>query len=147
MLEDVMKLAVAPVAVALVAYALSSTSAAAHANAVSAARRLQRHYRRGRRFRRQCRGRQTDQQVLRPGEYRPAQGAPGRADLPGHRRPSVYSGGDMRSVHAGMGIESRHFNALVEDLGKSLNKFKVPPREQKELVAILAPMKRDIVTR
>ena len=61
--------------------------------------------------------------------------------------PCVYSGGDMRSVHAGMGIESRHFNALVEDLGKSLNKFKVPPREQKELVAILAPMKRDIVTR
>jgi hemoglobin len=46
-----------------------------------------------------------------------------------------------------MGIESRHFNALVEDLGRSLNKFKVPPREQKELVAILAPMKKDIVTR
>src|SRR5215471_16938394 len=37
--------------------------------------------------------------------------------------PCTYRGGDMRSVHAGMGIQSKHFNALVEDLGKSLNKF------------------------
>ena len=61
--------------------------------------------------------------------------------------PCVYSGRDMKTVHAGMGIRGRHFAALVEDLGKSLNKFKVPAREQKELVAILGPMKRDIVTR
>jgi hemoglobin len=61
--------------------------------------------------------------------------------------PCVYTGRDMRSVHAGLGIRSRHFNALVQDLGKTLNKFKVPAREQKELVAILAPMKKDIVTR
>jgi hemoglobin len=61
--------------------------------------------------------------------------------------PCTYSGRDMRSVHAGMNIQDKHFNALVQDLGKTLNKFKVPAREQKELVAILAPMKRDIVTR
>jgi hemoglobin len=61
--------------------------------------------------------------------------------------PCIYTGRDMRSVHAGMGIRSRHFNALVQDLGKTLNKFKVPAREQAELVAILAPMKKDIVTR
>jgi hemoglobin len=61
--------------------------------------------------------------------------------------PCVYTGGDMRSVHAGMGIRSQDFNALVQDLGKTLNKFKVPPREQRELVAILGPMKKDIVTR
>jgi len=61
--------------------------------------------------------------------------------------PCVYTGRDMRSAHAGMGIRSRDFNALVQDLGKSLNKFKVPRREQGELVAILAPFKRDIVTR
>ena len=61
--------------------------------------------------------------------------------------PCIYTGRDMRSVHAGLGIRSRHFNALVQDLGKTLNKFKVPAREQKELVAILAPMKKDIVTR
>src|SRR5215813_1913953 len=51
--------------------------------------------------------------------------------------PCIYTGGDMRSVHAGMGIQNKHFNALVQDLGKSLNKFKVPAREQRELVAIL----------
>jgi hemoglobin len=61
--------------------------------------------------------------------------------------PCIYTGRDMRSAHAGMGIQGRHFNALVQDLGKSLNKFRVPAREQKELVAILAPMKKDIVTR
>jgi hemoglobin len=61
--------------------------------------------------------------------------------------PCIYTGGDMKSVHAGMGIQGKHFNALVQDLGKTLNKFKVPKKEQKELVAILAPMKKDIVTR
>ena len=37
------------------------------------------------------------------------------------------------------------FNALVEDLGKSPNKFKVAKKDQKALVALLAPMKKDIV--
>lgn len=61
--------------------------------------------------------------------------------------PCTYTGRDMRSAHKGMGVANRHFDALVQDLGKSLNKFKVPAREQKELIAILAPMRRDIVTR
>jgi hemoglobin len=61
--------------------------------------------------------------------------------------PCFYPGRDMRTAHAGLGIRGRHFNALVQDLGRSLNKLKVPAREQKELVAILAPMKPDIVTR
>jgi hemoglobin len=61
--------------------------------------------------------------------------------------PCIYFGRDMVSAHAGMGVRSRHFAALVQDLGKTLKKFKVPPREQTELAAILAPMKRDIVTR
>ena len=61
--------------------------------------------------------------------------------------PCVYTGRSMKEVHAGMGVRTRHFNALVGDLGKSLNKLKVPAREQHELVAILAPMKKDIVTR
>jgi hemoglobin len=61
--------------------------------------------------------------------------------------PCVYTGRDMRSAHAGMGIQGKHFDALVQDLAKTLKKFKVPAKEQKELVAILAPMKKDIVTR
>ena len=61
--------------------------------------------------------------------------------------PCKYTGRDMKSTHAGMGVRDRDFNALVQDLQKSLAKFKVPAREQKELIAILAPMRKDIVTR
>jgi hemoglobin len=61
--------------------------------------------------------------------------------------PCLYFGRDMKSAHRGLGISGSHFNALVQDLGKTLNKFKVPAREQKELIAILAPLKKDIVER
>jgi len=61
--------------------------------------------------------------------------------------PCSYGGRDMKTAHAGMGVRSRDFNALVQDLGKTLKKFKVPHHEQMELVAILGPMKKDIVTR
>jgi len=61
--------------------------------------------------------------------------------------PCVYVGRDMKSAHAGMGIRSRHFNALVDDLGRALKTFKVPRPEQRELVALLGPTKRDIVER
>ena len=61
--------------------------------------------------------------------------------------PCTYSGRDMRSAHAGMGVADVHFNALVEDLVKTLDKFKVPQREKNELLAVLGPMKTDIVTR
>jgi len=61
--------------------------------------------------------------------------------------PCLYTGRDMKTAHAGMGIKSSHFDALVQDLGKALNKYRVPAREQRELVALLAPTKKDIVTR
>jgi hemoglobin len=61
--------------------------------------------------------------------------------------PCTYTGRGMKDAHAGMGVRNRDFNALVADLGKTLKKFKVPAKEQGELVAILAPMKKDIVTR
>ena len=61
--------------------------------------------------------------------------------------PCFYTGRDMKSAHRGLGISGRHFTALVQDLGKTLKKFKVPAREQKELVAILAPLQKDIVER
>ncbi|MGQ0652520.1 MAG: group I truncated hemoglobin [Betaproteobacteria bacterium] len=61
--------------------------------------------------------------------------------------PCTYTGRDMKTTHAGMGIAPVHFNALVEDLVKTLNKFNVPQKEQKELLAILGPMQQDIVER
>src|SRR5262245_48496340 len=61
--------------------------------------------------------------------------------------PCYYAGADMKTAHAGMGIRNREFDALVQDLVKSLNKFKVPKAEQKEIASVLLPMRKDIVTR
>lgn len=60
--------------------------------------------------------------------------------------PCAYSGRDMKSAHAGMAIQGIHFDALVGDLVRSVDKFKVPEREKNELLGILGPMKGDIVT-
>ena len=57
----------------------------------------------------------------------------------------TYAGKDMKTAHAGLGISNADWDALVGDLGKSLNKFKVKKADQKALVALLAPMKGDIV--
>jgi hemoglobin len=61
--------------------------------------------------------------------------------------PCVYTGADMKTAHAGMGVRNEDFDALVQDLVKSLNKFKVPKAEQKEIASVLLPMRKDIVTR
>ncbi len=59
--------------------------------------------------------------------------------------PQKYTGLSMKAAHAGMGITTAEFNALVEDLVAALNKFNVPEKEKSELLAILAPMQKDIV--
>ncbi|HEY1758299.1 MAG TPA: group 1 truncated hemoglobin [Bryobacteraceae bacterium] len=61
--------------------------------------------------------------------------------------PCRYTGKNMKDAHAGMGITSADFNALVEDLSGALDKFKVQDKEKNELLGALAPMKSDIVTR
>src|SRR6266576_7240622 len=59
--------------------------------------------------------------------------------------PCTYTGRDMRTAHKGMNITDAQFNALVEDLKKTLDKFKVPENEQGDLLAVLGPMKPQIV--
>jgi hemoglobin len=59
--------------------------------------------------------------------------------------PCVYKGKDMKTAHKGMGIADADFNALVEDLVKSLDKFSVPAKEKGELLGILGPLKPQIV--
>jgi hemoglobin len=51
----------------------------------------------------------------------------------------------MKSTHAGMKITGLEFDALVEDLVRALDRFKVPAREKGELLHLLGPMKREIV--
>ena len=59
--------------------------------------------------------------------------------------PCAYLGRDMKTVHKGMNITEAEWSATVEDLVKTLDKFKVPAKEQQELLAIIGPMKKDIV--
>lgn len=60
--------------------------------------------------------------------------------------PCKYAGKDMKTAHAGMGVKEADFNALVEDLVKALDEFKVPEKEKGELLGALGGMKADIVT-
>jgi hemoglobin len=59
--------------------------------------------------------------------------------------PCKYTGRDMKSAHAGMGISNADFDALVEDLTKTLDKFKVGKAEQGQLLGVLGPMRPQIV--
>lgn len=56
-----------------------------------------------------------------------------------------YKGKDMVTAHKGMGITDADFGALVEDLVKALDKFKVPEAEKTELLTALAGLKGQIV--
>jgi hemoglobin len=59
--------------------------------------------------------------------------------------PAKYTGRDMKTAHTDMGVTTGEFNALVEDLVATLNKFGVGKAEQDELLGILGPLKFDIV--
>ncbi|MBI4714658.1 MAG: group 1 truncated hemoglobin [Nitrospirae bacterium] len=59
--------------------------------------------------------------------------------------PCTYGGRDMKSAHAGMGITNAEFDAVVDDLVKTLDKYKVGEKEKNELLSLLAPMRSDIV--
>jgi hemoglobin len=61
--------------------------------------------------------------------------------------PEKYTGKSMLDAHRGMQITEAEWNATVQELLASLNRFKVPQKEQQELIALLAPMKPDIVGR
>lgn len=61
--------------------------------------------------------------------------------------PCVYKGRTMHEAHKGLHLTDHDFNALVEDLQKGMDKAGVPFPTQNRLLARLAPMHRDVVTR
>ena len=61
--------------------------------------------------------------------------------------PCVYSGRSMKDSHAHLNITEAEWDALVKDFVASLNHFKVPEKEQAELLAIVGATKGDIVMR
>jgi hemoglobin len=50
-----------------------------------------------------------------------------------------------KTTHAGLGITEGDFGVVVQHLVDTLNKFKVPDAEQKELLGIIGTLKPDIV--
>jgi hemoglobin len=61
--------------------------------------------------------------------------------------PCIYDGRDMRTAHAKLPISNAHFNALTEDLYIAFDRVGVSYALQNQMVALLAPMQRDIVKR
>jgi hemoglobin len=59
--------------------------------------------------------------------------------------PCIYDGRDMRTAHQRLPLTNAHFNALTEDLYIALDRVGVSYRLQNELIALLAPMQRDVV--
>lgn len=59
--------------------------------------------------------------------------------------PCVYTGRDMKTTHKGLGITGSDWDLAVKHLSDSLDKFKVPPKEKDEFLAIIASTKTDIV--
>jgi hemoglobin len=59
--------------------------------------------------------------------------------------PCVYAGRAMKPLHAPMHVRAAEFDALGEDLVAALKTHSVPERETKELLAIIASTRADIV--
>ncbi len=61
--------------------------------------------------------------------------------------PCVYRGRSMASAHKGLHVNEAAFDAVVEDLQAAMRRQNIPFWTQNRLLARLAPMERDIVTR
>ncbi len=59
--------------------------------------------------------------------------------------PCEYTGLGMKEAHKNMKVTEGEFGALVEDLVGALDKFNVPAKEKNDLLAILGPLKAQIV--
>lgn len=59
--------------------------------------------------------------------------------------PCNYTGRDMKTAHAGLGISGEEWDISAKHLVDTLNKFKVGKAEQDELLAVVSSLKKDIV--
>jgi hemoglobin len=51
----------------------------------------------------------------------------------------------MKEAHARLNITEGQWQAMVADFRKTLDKYKVPQKEQAELITIVGSTKKDIV--
>src|ERR1700757_1622051 len=59
--------------------------------------------------------------------------------------PCTYSGRSMLETHAGMKVTAGEFDVVMQHLGAALDELNFPKTEQDELVALLRPMRDEIV--
>jgi hemoglobin len=60
--------------------------------------------------------------------------------------PCLYTGRSMKASHEGLNITAADWDAAVKHLVATLDKFKVPEKERKELLGAVSGMRGDIVT-
>jgi hemoglobin len=60
--------------------------------------------------------------------------------------PAHYEGKEMKSTHARMHISNAEFDATLGDLKASLDRLKIPNKQQKELLSIVESTRTEIVT-
>ena len=61
--------------------------------------------------------------------------------------PCKYTGKGMKESHVHLNITEKEWGVMANEFQKSLNKFKVPAAEQKELFEVVGKTKPDIVTK
>ncbi|MFN8289358.1 MAG: group 1 truncated hemoglobin [Chitinophagaceae bacterium] len=59
--------------------------------------------------------------------------------------PCAYIGRSMKESHQGLKISEKDWNTTAGLLVETLNKFKVPQKEQGELLSLVSSVKKDIV--
>ncbi|WP_040871692.1 group I truncated hemoglobin [Nocardia exalbida] len=61
--------------------------------------------------------------------------------------PTPYTGPRMKQVHQGRGITRHHFDRVAEHLTQSLQAAGTPPAITAEIIAAVAPLADDIVSK
>lgn len=61
--------------------------------------------------------------------------------------PSKYSGKDMRTGHAHLGLTDLHFDAVLENLGATLKDLGVAADDIKQVVAIAESTRKDVLNK
>jgi hemoglobin len=59
--------------------------------------------------------------------------------------PCTYAGRTMKETHHGMGVTAGEFDVVMQHLDATLDELNVPQSDRDELVALIMPMRPDIV--
>jgi hemoglobin len=99
----------------------------------------------------------TESWVARVGGDDRANGKFARTDLPRLKKeiidqlceatggPCTYTGRSMQETHDGMAVTAGEFDVAMQHLDATLDEFSTPKTDRDELVALITPMRGDIV--